>query len=179
MIRTPHGERRIEHLSGGDLVLTLDSGPQPIRWTGSKKVRASGALAPVRFARGTIGNSRDLLVSPQHRMLISGSLAKRSANREELLAPALALVDDFRVTVAYGGMVTYHHLMFDRHEVLFANGTPSESFYPVGLGLDTLDAVEREGLFKLFPALRSNASAFGQPSRPCLDMETARRLAVG
>ena len=81
MIRTPEGERRIEHLRQGDLVVTLDSGIQPIRWIGSRTVRASGAQAPVRFARGTIGNDRDLLVSPQHRMLLSSRWAARPFGR--------------------------------------------------------------------------------------------------
>jgi Ca2+-binding RTX toxin-like protein len=32
MIRTPHGDVRIEELAIGDLVCTLDNGPQPLRW---------------------------------------------------------------------------------------------------------------------------------------------------
>lgn len=169
LIRTPQGERRIESLLQGEDVLTVDRGPQPIRWIGRRTVRASGALAPIRFARGTIGNDRDLLVSPQHRMLVP-----RRPGLGEVLAPALALIDEYRVTVAYGGMVTYHHMMFDRHEVIVANGAQSESFHPDGFGLDTLDASEREDLFALFPSLRSDLGAYGPASRPCLAPEEAR-----
>ena len=177
MIRTPEGERRIEHLRQGDLVVTLDSGIQPIHWIGSKTVRATGAQAPVRFARGTIGNDRDLLVSPQHRMLLSSRWAARQFGREQVLAPAEALVDDFRVSVVYGGVVAYHHMMFDRHQIVIANGAPSESFHPGGIGLDTLDTRARESLFDVFPQLRTNASAYGPASRPCLDTQETRRLA--
>ena len=179
MIRTPHGERRIEHLSEGDLVVTLDCGPQPIRWIGSRSVRATGTLAPVRFARGTIGNERDLFVSPQHRMLLSGFRARQVTGRDEVLAPALALVDNFRVSVAYGGMVTYHHMMFDRHQIVIANGAPSESFHPGGIGLDTIGARERESLFRVFPALRADAQTYGRPSRHRIGMNEFRNIAVG
>lgn len=171
LIRTPLGERRIESLSTGDLVVTIDRGPQPIRWMGGKTVRATGALAPIRIARGTMGNDRDLLVSPQHRLLL------RRAGGDEALAPAIALLDDFRITVAFGGMVTYHHMMFDQHEVVFANGAPSESFHPGGQVLDTLDARSREELFRPFPALRSDLGTYGPPSRTCLATEDARELA--
>jgi hypothetical protein len=179
MISTPNGERRVEHLVEGDMVLTLDNGVQPIRWTGSRTVRASGALAPVRFLRGTIGNDRDLLVSPQHRMLLSSQFAPGRFDREQVLAPARALVDDFRVSVIYGGMVSYHHIMFDRHQVVIANGAPSESFHPGGLGLDTLEAHALESLFKVFPDLRADTGAYGPVSRPCLNENETRRLATG
>ena len=179
MIRTPHGDRRIEKLSEGDLVLTLDSGPQPIRWIASKTVRATGALAPVRFARGVLGNDRDLFVSPQHRMLLSGRHAGSALGRDQVLAPAIALVDDIQVAVAFGGMVTYRHMMFDRHQVVIANGAPSESFHPGGIALDTLDGRERDELFAIFPDLRSDPAAYGTPSRQSLSEADTRRLLAG
>lgn len=179
LIRTPYGDRRIEHLAEGDLVVTLDRGPQPVRWMGSKTVAATGEQAPVRFLRGAIGNDRDLLVSPHHRMLVPRHWSLTVPSTSELFAPALALVDNFRVSVAYGGLVTYHHMMFDRHEVVIANGAASESFHPGGFGLDALEAIARERLFERFPRLRTDIASYGDASRPCLDIEEARRLAAG
>lgn len=179
MIRTPRGERRIEHLREGDLVLTLDGGPQPIRWIASRTVRATGVLAPIRFARGALGNDRDLFVSPQHRMLLSGARVRRALGRDQLLAPAMALVDDAQVSVAYSGMVTYRHMMFDRHQVVIANGAPSESFHPGGIALDTLDRRERDELFAIFPGLRSDVTAYGDIARPGLSEPDTRRLLAG
>lgn len=179
LIHTPYGDRRIEHLAEGDLVLTLDRGPQPVRWMGSKTVAATGAQAPVRFLRGAIGNDRDLLVSPHHRMLVPRHWSPTAANASEFFAPALAMVDNFRVSVAYGGLVTYHHMMFDRHEVVIANGAASESFHPGGFGLDALEAFARDRLFERFPRLRTDLASYGDASRPCLCIEEARRLAVG
>lgn len=176
MIRTPSGDRRIEHLAEGDLVVTLDSGPQPVRWTGARTLRATGAFAPIRFARGAIGNNSDLLVSPHHRMLLPRDLARRAAARSEVLAPAESFVDDFRVFVAYGGMVTYHHILFDRHQVVIANGAPSESFHPDDRALATLEPEARDSLFRALPALRSDPGAYGNVARPCITAGTARAL---
>lgn len=175
-VKTPQGERRIEALKQGDLVVTFDNGPQPIRWIGKRTVRATGSLAPIRFAKGSIGNHRDLLVSPSHRMLCGGQLTKLHFGQPEVLAPAKSLVDDFSVTIEYRGMVTYFHMLFDRHEVVIANGAPSESFHPGATGLDTLEASSRDELFQIFPELRSNVGTYGPATRTCLSGAEARVL---
>jgi hypothetical protein len=175
-IQTPSGERRIETLSAGDLVCTLDNGPQQIRWIGQKTVRATGALAPIRFARGTLGNYRDLLVSPQHRMLCGGHKTRLHFGMSEVLAPARSLVDDFGVTIEYGGIVTYVHMLFDAHEIVIANGAPSESFYPGSFGLETLGDPARDEIFRVFPELRSHIGGYGPARRHCVEASEARAL---
>ena len=72
LIKTDQGERPIEELAAGDMVLTMDHGYQPIRWIGSSKRAATGDLAPILIRKGALGNDRDLRVSPQHRMLLQG-----------------------------------------------------------------------------------------------------------
>ena len=176
-ILTPLGERRIDSLAAGDMVSTLDNGPQRIRWIGRDTVRATGALAPIRFARGTIGNHRDLLVSPQHRLLCGGCKTRMHFGQSEVLAPASSLVDHFGVTVEYGGFVTYVHMLFDAHEIVVANGAPSESFYPGSFGLETLTDPARDEVFRIFPGLRSHLGAFGPTIRPCVSAAEARALA--
>lgn len=177
LIQTPLGERRIETLGAGDVVLTLDNGPQPIRWIGTKTVPASGVLAPVHFRSGVIGNTRDLLVSPQHRMLCSGYRPQVHFGEREVLAPAKSLVDHFNVTVQYGGMVTYVHMLFDTHQIVIANGAPSESFYPGGSGLDAIEDAARAEVFTLFPKLRSDVASYGPASRLCVEPQEARAMA--
>ena len=176
-IATPRGERPIETLRRGDMVNTLDHGPRPIKWIGHKTVRATGALAPICFQRGSVGNNRDLFVSPQHRMLKSGYETQLHFGEEEVLAPARSLVDNLSISVAYGGMVTYYHMLFDDHEIVFANGTASESFHPGGFGLDTLHTPAREEVFSLFPRLRSDPNGFGPTSRPSLKPRDAKVFA--
>lgn len=175
-IQTPAGERRIETLQAGDLVLTLDNGPQPIRWIGQRTVLANGAFAPVRFVQGSMGNHRDLLVSPQHRILCSGYVSQLHFGEPEVLVPAKSLVDHFGVTVEYGGVVTYVHMLFERHEIILANGAPSESFFPGGMGLNALTDPSREEVLQLFPDLRTNPSAYGAASRVCVKASDARAL---
>ena len=177
-ILTPFGERRVETLKPGDLVVTLDNGPQPIRWIGTKTVRATGDLAPIRFEAGAIGNETPLLVSPQHRMLSEGYAAQLHFGEDAVLAPATSLVDNDLVTVHYGGMVTYVHVLFDRHEIIFANGAASESYHPGAYGLQSIADPARDELFRLFPALRVNPADYGPTSRPCIRARDARALVM-
>ncbi|MHC0054069.1 Hint domain-containing protein [Actibacterium sp. D379-3] len=178
-ILTPHGERTVESLKPGDLVITADHGLQPIRWIGIRAVPATGPLAPVRIRRGTLGNTRDLRVSPQHRMLLGGYRAELLFGESEVLVPALHLVDDLAITREAGGTVTYVHLLFDRHEVIFAEGTPSESFHPGHVGLDAILAPAREELFRLFPDLRADITAYGPATRLSLKKHEAHALRMG
>ncbi len=96
-IATPGGEVPIEHLHPGDLVLTHDHGPQPLVWTGHRRVFARGALSPITFAAGVLGNQRALTVSPQHRMLVTGWRAELMFGEPSVLVRAKDLVDGDRV----------------------------------------------------------------------------------
>ena len=97
----------------------------------------------------------------------------------EVLAPAKSLVDELGVTVAYGGMVTYFHMLFERHQIVIANGAPSESFFPGGFGLATLEGMAREEVLRLFPELRSDLGAYGPAGRVCVKASDARALVLG
>lgn len=72
LIKTEDGPRYVETLKTGDMVMTQDRGLQPLVWTGGRKIAGVGNMAPIRFDAGVLGNIRPLLVSPQHRMLVSG-----------------------------------------------------------------------------------------------------------
>lgn len=158
LIRVPGGTRRIEDLRPGDLVETMDNGPQPVRWTGARTVNGLGAMAPVRIARGALGNSRDLLVSPQHRMLVSDWRAQMYLGEDEVLCPAVGLCNGDTIHRAPRDRVTYVHVMFDRHQVVFAEGAPSESFLFGDYMCRGGSAVRRE-LAALFPELDAQGAA--------------------
>jgi Ca2+-binding RTX toxin-like protein len=179
LIATPRGARRIEDLAPGDLVVTRDHGLQPVRWIGQRTVAAEGRFAPIRLRPGTLmGLERDLVVSPQHRMLFQGYRAQLLFGDSEVLVPALHLVDGKAVTRDEGGEVTYVHLLFDQHEVIFAEGTATESFHPGDIGLSALDGAAREELFALFPELRSSPGSYGDTARRCLKRHEALLLRV-
>lgn len=175
MIRCLGSLRAIETLKVGDLVLTRDNGMQPIRWIGSTTVKAVGAFAPIRLRKGAVPDlTADLLVSPQHRMLIRGYRAELLFGEREVLASAKHMVDGKFVTVEEVETVTYIHMLFDQHEVVYANGAETESYYPASYGLGCVAPAAREELFAIFPELRAMPETYGRTARRVLKgFETA------
>ncbi|MHA3979058.1 Hint domain-containing protein [Halovulum sp. GXIMD14794] len=164
MILTPTGEVPIEDLHAGDLVMTRDRGAQPLRWVGSRTVAATGPLAPITIKAGALGNDRDLRVSPAHRMLVGGWKAEVLFGQREVLVTARQLTVRDDVFMVEGGEVEYFHLLLDRHEILTANGAPSESLNPSDLALDALETEQRAEIRALFPELLSGgAFAIARP----------------
>ena len=153
MILTPNGEVPIETLQAGDLVTTQDDGPQPVRWIGMRNVAAKGTFAPVRIRAGTFGNHRSLLVSQQHRVLIQDSLAELLFGESEVLIAAKDLLNDSSVRVLEGGEVTYVHLLFDRHQVIFSEGLTTESFLPGSQTLHCFDKAISDEIYAIFPEI--------------------------
>ncbi|TMV05521.1 Hint domain-containing protein [Ruegeria sediminis] len=177
MIRTPDGERAIEDLQPGDLVETVDSGPQPVLWIGRTRVAAEGKLAPVRFEAGVLGLSRPLLVSPQHRMLIDDWRAEYFFGFDEVLVAAHSLVNGTTVTREEGGEVEYIHLLFADHEMIVSNGAISESYFP-GHALSRSDRETQAELLSLFPELTTPTAEDMWTVRPVLRTREARLMAI-
>ena len=141
MIQTTRGNVMVERLQPGDMIITQDDGPQPLRWIGTRRVDAVGKFAPIHIRPNTFGAHGHLLVSPLHRILIRDTLAELLFGEQEVLVCARDLVNDRSVRVREGGQVTYVHLMFDRHQVIFSEGLATESFLP---GPQTTDVFEAE-----------------------------------
>ena len=179
LIATPRGARDIATLRVGDLVMTRDHGLQPIRWIQSRSVQGVGRFAPVRIRPGVVtGLERDLIVSPQHRMLFQGYRAELLFGETEVLVAAKHLVDGLSVTRQAMEQVTYIHMMFDQHEVVYAEGAATESFHPGSLGMDAIHDAAREELFAIFPDLRSDVNLYGDTARRCLKRHEAELLRV-
>mgnify|MGYP001765815774 CR=1 FL=1 len=117
----------IETLSPGDRVLTRDNGPQPLRVVARATMRALGSFAPVVISAGTLGNEGDLVVSPHHRVFLYRRGEKRLGETAEILVQAKHLVDGEHVWRREGGYVDYYALVFDHHEIIYAEGIPVES----------------------------------------------------
>ncbi|MGL4237409.1 Hint domain-containing protein [Tabrizicola sp.] len=165
LIDTPLGPRPVESIRPGDLVDTLDDGPQVVRWVGHRSLGlaelvADPSLWPVQLEPGSIGlglPSRTLTLSPQHRVLLSGALCELYFGIAEVLAPAVHLADRPGVRRALEP-VTYVHLMFDRHQIVRTEGVWSESFQPGPAVLAGMPDAQQEELFRLFPDLASGAA---------------------
>lgn len=173
-LMTPDGVRAIQSLRPGDLILTRDNGPQSVLWSGHR--RMSGArlyamphLRPIRFRAGALGTDRpdaDLLVSPQHRMLVKGASALALFNTPEVLVAAEDLVNDGSIMVDQAMReVTYVHILLEQHNIVWANGLETESFHPSNTALDTIDPVQREGLLALLPGVAQNPHGYGDYAR--------------
>lgn len=136
MIAVPGGARAVESLVPGSIVMT-DAGPAPVRWTGVYRfdadyVAADPRLRPVRISRALSPTmTGDLRLSQQHRVLVTGSDVSLLFGIERALCPARALVDGDLVAVESEPQpVAYHHILLDRHAVVFANGLGAETLLP-------------------------------------------------
>ena len=103
LITTVKGEMLIDHLREGDMILTRDNGFQPLRWIGTCTVPAKGKSAPVHIAKGVLDNTADLLVSPNHRMLIDAPVADLYFGERELFVTAKHLLINDGITAKFGG----------------------------------------------------------------------------
>ncbi|WP_371060424.1 Hint domain-containing protein [Rhodosalinus sp. 5P4] len=183
VIATPDGPRRVETLHPGDRVQTKDDGGQEVLWVGSR--RMSGArlfampdLRPVRIGPGALGEDRPdgaLLVSPGHRVVLRGPVARALYDEPEVLVAARDLVGGRGVRVDLDvPEVTYIHLLLPRHEVLWANGVETESFHPAGASLETLDAGDRARLLAAMPEIAEDPALYGPHARRALSGPEAR-----
>ena len=185
LLETPKGLKPVETLVAGDSVVTKDGGAQPILWAGSRNV--SGArlyampdLRPVRIRRGALGGNRpegDLIVSPDHRMVVSGSATEELWGEREVLVAARDLIDGSGVARDLAAKsVTYHHLMLEKHHVVVANGVETESFHPAAAALDAIEEDQRLRLFDVMPSLTDDRASYGPMSRRALNTAEAALL---
>lgn len=122
------GEQRpIEQLRVGDKVLTRDDGAQEVRWIGQTTLRAVGAFAPVVISKGVLHNENDLTVSPDHRIFIYQRQDRLGAGRSEILVKVRHLINNDTVFQLDGGFVDYYQLLFDDHQIIYAEGIAAES----------------------------------------------------
>ncbi|MDG1530885.1 MAG: choice-of-anchor L domain-containing protein [Paracoccaceae bacterium] len=165
-VMTPDGPRLIEKLVAGDLVNTRDDGPQPLMWVGRSHCKVSPENRPIRIKAGTLETTKDLVVSPNHRMLITDVWAELLFADNEVLVKAKDLVNDNSIIYDYSSNeVIYFHLLFSEHQLITTHGAVSESYYPGEMTKDAFDADVEDELFRLFPVLASEEFDYGLPAR--------------
>ncbi len=159
LIQTDAGPRAVEDIRIGDVVLTADNGPQTIRWTGSKQLDAATLsakpnLRPIRIKAGALADNmptRDLIVSPQHRILVRSKIAIRMFDAEEIFVPAKHLLGLDGVEVADDmTSVTYVHIMCDDHEIVQAEGALAETLYTGTEAMKAMTDEAREEIDAIF-----------------------------
>ncbi len=185
LIDTPRGPRPIEQLREGELVQTKDNGAQEIQWIGSRRMTGARLFAlpklrPIRIKPGALGKDwpeRELIVSPEHRVLVRGEVARALFNTPEVLVTARQLENGHSVGVDYRQReVTYTHLLLPKHEVIFANGVETESFHPADATLSSLDEEDRTRLLQVNPSFASQPFSYGDHARRQLTASEAAIL---
>lgn len=129
LIATDRGPIRVENLRPGDRVVTASGGHRPVAWTGQRRISPAryprpAEVQPIRIAADAFGSglpARDLRVSPGHNIAFAGHLM-----------PASALVNGVTVVQEAVERVTYWHVELDAHDILLAEGLPTESYLDTG-----------------------------------------------
>ncbi len=185
VIATPRGEQLVQDLKVGDRVITRDNGLQEIRWIGKRhlspqELQQAPHLKPILIRAGSLGHDlpeRDLLVSPQHRILVNNDKTALYFEEREVLAAAKHLTGMDGVAEVETTGATYIHFMFEQHEVVLSNGSWTESFQPGDQVLDGMGDAQRDEIFDLFPELRDDAGIQAyQAARKSLKRHEARLL---
>ncbi len=183
-IRTAKGELPVEDLRAGMMVETLDAGPQKLRLVLQREISAvelaeNPKLRPVFMPAGSLGNGlplRDLRVSRQHRMLVSSPVVQRMFSQNGVLVAAIKLTEMPGICVDKEiPEVEYFHLLFDDHQVVFAEGTPSESLYTGELALNALPQEAVDEIFEILPQV-AGLDYQGKPARIIPDDKRQKRL---
>ncbi|MBU2982998.1 Hint domain-containing protein [Lentibacter algarum] len=173
-IETPEGAKLIQDLRVGDKVQTKDNGAQEIEWIGERRMTgarlfAMPRLRPIRIRAGALGIERpdeELIVSPEHRMLVKGSAAQALFNTDEVLVRAKDLLNDGSIVVdSQLREVTYVHLLLPEHQIVWANGVETESFHPANTALATLSDEDRASLLEMRPEYESRPESYGAFAR--------------
>jgi len=185
LITTPTGAIPVQNLKIGDLVLTADNGVQAIRWIGRRnlsgaRLHACPNLRPVKISAGSLGRDlpdRDMWVSPQHRMLVNDATTSRFFGKDEMLSPAKGMCNGDSIFIDQSlNAVEYIHILFDDHQIIFANGAMTESFHPGQRSVDGLTVATRNELFGIFPELKQNPKMFGPTARATLSVAEMQML---
>lgn len=183
LIDTPEGARLVETLAAGDLVLTRDHGPQPIRWVRSRLDMLKGSKEddkPVQIKAGALGHNRpaaDLIVSPQHRILVGGAGQLQNIFTQEAFASAKSLTGLSGIRHMKGkSQITWVHFACDQHEVVRANGCWTESLLLGPMVVNGLSPTERQALANIFGRRPTpNKILNGPPARSCLSVSAVKQ----
>jgi hypothetical protein len=151
-----------------------------LRWLGARTVAATGRFAPVVIEAGTFGLHRRLVVSPQHRILLTHWMAELMFGEDEVLVAAKDLVNDCSVRIVEGGSVDYFHLLFDSHQIVWSEGLETESFLPGPSVMNEFEEDVREEVLALFPEIDPDSyEGYGPSARRSLKAFEARALGAG
>lgn len=129
-IATPEGYRNVGSLRRGDTVLTDTGEIVPVLHAVRNSVPARASFAPVRLRAPYFGLTRDIVVGPEQRLMLTGSEVEYNFGQEAVLVPARHVVNGHAATwAARSAIAEYVQLVLPGHEMLRAAGCALESLY--------------------------------------------------
>lgn len=128
-ILTRTGDIAVEKLRVGDELVVHGGGTAPIRWIGQRAIEPTRhprpeAVNPIRIKAGALMDGvprRDLILSPDHALYLDGALV-----------PAKALINGTTIRQESRKSIHYYHIELDTHSIIYAEGTPSETYLDTG-----------------------------------------------
>jgi Ca2+-binding RTX toxin-like protein len=164
LIVTEKGLCLVENLKAGDRVITRDNGIQEIAWVGHKQMSGMElvqrpSLKPVLVKAGSLGEGlpdRDMMLSPNHKVLVASNQAELYFQEREVLVAAKHLIGKPGIHQVDVSQTTYIHFMFERHEVVLSDGAWTESFHPADYSINGIDEDARAEILSLFPTLATD-----------------------
>ncbi|MBO9447793.1 Hint domain-containing protein [Ruegeria sp. R14_0] len=173
LIETADGAVAVQDLKKGQLVWTRDGGFQPILWIATTEVHGNGPFAPVVIEAGAIGNTQELVVSQQHRILIGSPATDMLFGSSEVFVAAKHLCGLPGVSIRQTDRITYTHFMFDRHHIVRSNGALTESYYFGDNAKYALSSPQRSEILALFPSIEDASNAFQRTAAPTISAREA------
>ncbi len=184
-IATAQGERLVQDLKPGDRVITRDNGFQEIAWVGQKDLTGKDLLdnpdlKPILVKQGSLGDnlpSQDMLLSPNHRMLVTNMETDLFFDEREVFVAAKHMVGMKGVHQVDVARTSYIHFMFEHHEVVLSDGAWTESFHPGDYSMNAIADDQRNEILTLFPELKTLKGLKNYPTaRTCLKKHEAKLL---
>ena len=177
LIRAENGLKPIGDIEAGELVHTVDSGLQKVLWSSRRTVNFDEMPElkrhqPILVRKNAFGDGqpfRDLILSPQHCVVFDTWEAAYFTGEDAVMAPAHSLANGRTVVRLHDcQQVTYSHILFEEHHVIWAHGMTVESLFLGDLAIGTLATDRQTELLDLFPNIREGIKGIHQRARPRL-----------
>lgn len=173
LILTNRGYRPVETLRSGDKIMTVDQGLQPLLWAGSRALTLSAIadpnLRPIRVPAGSLGPDlphHDLYLSPNHCLALDHPACTLLFHQAQVLTAVKSMLGFCDIGHRpFAAPVTYYHLLFERHQLIWANGLPCESLYPGKIAISAFGDKEQAEILSLVAVLETDNNSYGPTAR--------------
>lgn len=162
-VMTAQGEKPVETLRVNDMLITRDRGLKPLRWIGHHTV--TSPLKTVLFSQGSIKNSRDMRVCPDHMVVLKGPESLARFGQREVLLAARTFVNGQGILLETTTGAVFYQLLLDQHEVIYAEAAACESYLPSPANLARLTRGQRQEIHAAFPDLADDPASYGPMAR--------------